>query len=63
MSDRDDREFAPSGPVQPARPPAEFAALTARVAAMERLYDALEERVADLEDSLPMDAPPPPKAA
>ena len=58
MSDRDDREFAPDGPPRPLT-----ATLVARISAMERLYDALEERVADLEASLPMDAPPPPKAA
>ncbi|CAB4192813.1 hypothetical protein UFOVP1244_95 [uncultured Caudovirales phage] len=53
MSDRDNREFAPIGRFPPPRPPAELTTIAARISAIERLFDALEERVTELEASPP----------
>jgi len=60
MSDRSDREFAPSEHQHSPRLEPTVATLVARISAIERLYDALEERVADLEAAQPM---LPPEAA
>ncbi|CAB4192809.1 hypothetical protein UFOVP1244_94 [uncultured Caudovirales phage] len=54
MSDNDESQHPPHSS-------AGFSVLTARVAAMELLYDALEGRVANMEQYL--EPPVPPKAA